>query len=85
MVTEESLRIEKERDALRTMFLSEGWKVLKDKLVQEQRFLNNIEAIHTQDDLCFRKGKVAKITEILGIEGNLETPQEDNSFNFLEY
>jgi len=84
MVTEESLRIEKERDALRTMFLTEGWKVLKQKLAQEQRFLNNIEAIHGQDDLYFRKGKVSKIIEILGIEGNLEMPEEDNSFNFLE-
>ena len=50
--------------------------------LRSKKTLHNVMSYHTTSDVV---GKVAKITEILGIEGNLETPQEDNSFNFLEY
>ncbi len=54
------------------LFLSEGWKQLKEELKTNMININRIEDIKTSKDLHFRKGQLNVLAYILNLEQSIE-------------
>ena len=58
---------EKEEEAAREMFMTDGWKSLMEEL-EDQLDLCTLESCHTLEDLHFTKGRAAVLTMILNYQ-----------------
>ena len=58
---------EKEEEAAREMFMTDGWKHLMDEL-EDQLDLCTIDSCNTLEDLHFTKGRAAVIRMMLNYE-----------------
>ena len=58
---------EREEEAAREMFMTEGWKNLVEEL-EEQADLCNLDACNNVEDLFFNKGRLAVIRMLLNYE-----------------
>jgi hypothetical protein len=69
---------EKEEEAAREMFMTDGWKNLMEE-IEDQLDLCTIDACNTIEDLHFSKGRQAVLRMILNYESYVKQEiQEDD-------
>ena len=68
---------EKEEEAAREMFMTEGWKNLMEE-VEDQLDLCTIDACNTLEELHFSKGRVAVLRMLLSYEAYVTQEIEDD-------
>ena len=61
---------------LNDMFRSDGWKILTKDLEQSILGVNSIEHTKDEQDLYFRKGQLVVMNNILNLETQVATAQE---------
>lgn len=53
------------QEVLHEMFQSDGWKVLKEQLVEQEATINQITSVDDEKQLYFSKGRLFCIRECL--------------------
>ena len=61
---------------MRDMFRSEGWKQLLEDLNSNAVLINSVELTKDGEDLHFRKGQLSIIANILNLEAQLDTAEQ---------
>ena len=61
---------------MRDMFRSEGWKQLLDDLSSNAVMINSVEVTKDLEDLHFRKGQLSVIANILNLEAQIDTAEQ---------
>jgi len=61
---------------MRDMFRSEGWKQLLEDLNSNAVLINSVELTKDVEDLHFRKGQLSIIANLLNLEAQLDTADE---------
>ena len=61
----------------RNMFGSDGWKQLLVDLSNNAVMINSVELTKDGDDLRFRKGQLAVIANLLNLEAQIDTAEQD--------
>jgi len=61
------------------MFTTDGWGLFKQEIEATLAGLNNVSDIKDANELFFRKGQIAMLTNILGFENRVEAVQADAS------
>lgn len=61
---------------LNDMFRTEGWKILLGDIQASAGSVNSIESTKDEQDLYFRKGQLAVMANILNLETQVATAQE---------
>ena len=61
---------------MRDMFRSEGWKQLLEDLNSNAVMINSVELTKDVEDLHFRKGKLSIIANLLNLEAQLDTAEQ---------
>jgi len=61
---------------MREMFRSEGWKQLLEDLNSNAVLINSVELTKDVEDLRFRKGQLSIIANILNLEAQLDTAEQ---------
>jgi hypothetical protein len=61
---------------MRDMFRSEGWKQLLEDLNSNAVLINSVELTKDVEDLRFRKGQLSIIANILNLEAQLDTAEQ---------
>ena len=59
------------------MFASDGWKQLQEDLTNNAVMVNSVELTKDNDDLRFRKGQLAVIANLLNLEAQIDTAEQD--------
>ena len=59
------------------MFASDGWKQLQEDLTNNAAMVNSVELTKDNDDLRFRKGQLAVIANLLNLEAQIDTAEQD--------
>ena len=59
------------------MFASDGWKQLLRDLSNNAVMINSVELTKDGDDLRFRKGQLAVIANLLNLEAQIDTAEQD--------
>lgn len=77
MMNLEELTDEEYFGALKTMFASEGWKVLMAELADNATNINSVEDTTDGDDLQFRKGQLAVLGNLLNTERTIRIAEEE--------
>jgi len=62
---------------MRMMFGSMGWKQLLDDLNTSAVQINSIELAKDGNDLYFRKGQLSVIANLLNLEAQMDTAEQD--------
>ena len=62
---------------LKDMFNSEGWKIFLDDIRQGVANVNSVEMAKDEQDLYFRKGQLAVMSNILNIEAQVEAAEAE--------
>ena len=70
---------EREEEAAREMFMTEGWKDLVQDL-EEQADLCNLDACNNVEDLFFNKGRLAVIRMLLNYEDYVTRLGEEEEY-----
>ena len=70
---------EREEEAAREMFMTEGWKDLVQDL-EEQADLCNLDACNNVEDLFFNKGRLAVIRVLLNYENYVTRLGEEEEY-----
>lgn len=70
---------EREEEAAREMFMTEGWKDLVQDL-EEQADLCNLDACNNVEDLFFNKGRLAVIRMLLNYENYVTRLGEEEEY-----
>jgi hypothetical protein len=60
----------------KNMFRTEGWKILLGDIQASAVSVNSIEGTKDEQDLYFRKGQLAVMANILNLETQVATAQE---------
>ena len=68
---------EREEEAAREMFMTQGWKNLMEEL-EDQLDLCTIDACNTLEDLYFSKGRAAVLRMILSYEDYVRNTNEED-------
>ena len=55
-------------DALKELFLTKGWEVFLAELSSNSVHINSVEDTSSDQDLWFRKGQLAVISNVLNLE-----------------
>ena len=61
---------------IRDMFGTEGWKQLMEDLKSNAMVINSVEAAKDNEDLHFRKGQLSIIANLLNLEAQLDTAEQ---------
>ena len=61
---------------MRDMFRSEGWKQLLEDLNSNAVTINSVEITKDVEDLHFRKGQLSVIANLLNLEAQLDTTEQ---------
>jgi hypothetical protein len=61
---------------MREMFRSEGWKQLLEDLNSNAVIINSVEVTKDLEDLHFRKGQLSVIANILNLEAQIDTAEQ---------
>ena len=61
---------------MRDMFRSEGWKHLLEDLNSNAAIINSVELTKDVEDLRFRKGQLSIIANLLNLEAQLDTAEQ---------
>jgi hypothetical protein len=61
----------------RNMFGSDGWKQLLGDLSYDAVMINSVELTKDGDDLRFRKGQLSIIANLLNLEAQIDTAEQD--------
>lgn len=61
---------------MRDMFRSEGWKQLLEDLNSNAVLINSVELTKDVEDLNFRKGQLSIIANLLNLEAQLDTAEQ---------
>ena len=61
---------------MRDMFRSEGWKQLLEDLNSNAAIINSVELTKDVEDLRFRKGQLSIIANLLNLEAQLDTAEQ---------
>ena len=61
---------------MRDMFRSEGWKQLLEDLNSNAVMINSVEVTKDLEDLHFRKGQLSVIANILNLEAQIDTAEQ---------
>lgn len=61
---------------MRDMFRSEGWKQLLEDLNSNAVLINSVELTKDVEDLRFRKGQLSIIANLLNLEAQLDTAEQ---------
>ena len=61
---------------MRDMFRSEGWKQLLEDLNSNAVLINSVELTKDVEDLHFRKGQLLIIANLLNLEAQLDTAEQ---------
>jgi len=61
---------------MRDMFRSEGWKQLLEDLNSNAVLINSVELTKDVEDLHFRKGQLSIIANLLNLEAQLDTAEQ---------
>ena len=64
--------LEKELDAFRGMFRTDGWALLMQECEDGVENANNVDSISNEQDLFYRKGQLFVLNYLLTLEGQLE-------------
>jgi|TARA_R110001606_G_C14987896_1_gene605355 hypothetical protein len=59
------------------MFASDGWKQLLEDLVNSALHIGSVELTKDGNDLHFRKGQLAIIANLLNLEAQIDTAEQD--------
>ena len=73
---------EREEEAAREMFLTEGWRHLIEEIEDQMSFCN-LDACNTLEDLHFNKGRLAVLRMLAGYEAyvtRLGEEEEDEGY-----
>lgn len=62
---------------LKDMFNCEGWKIFLDDIRQGVANVNSVEMAKDEQDLYFRKGQLAVMSNILNIEAQVEAAEAE--------
>ena len=66
--------------SLRELFNMGGWKTLCEDLSDSYELINSVEKTKDENDLYYRKGQLAVITNILNLSDQVKT-LEDEYYN----
>jgi hypothetical protein len=61
---------------MRDMFRSEGWKQLLEDLNSNAVLINSVEVTKDLEDLHFRKGQLSVMANILNLEAQIDTAEQ---------
>ena len=61
---------------MRDMFRSEGWKQLLEDLNSNAVMINSVELTKDVEDLRFRKGQLSIIANLLNLEAQIDTAEQ---------
>ena len=61
---------------MRDMFRLEGWKQLLEDLNSNAVLINSVEVTKDLEDLHFRKGQLSVIANILNLEAQIDTAEQ---------
>ena len=61
---------------MKDLFRSEGWKQLLDDLSSNAVMINSVEVTKDLEDLHFRKGQLSVIANILNLEAQIHTAEQ---------
>ena len=70
---------EREEEAAREMFITQGWKNLMEEL-EDQLDLCTLDSCHTLEELHFTKGRAAVLKMILNYQDYILRLAEEESF-----
>ena len=59
------------------MFASDGWKQLMSDLTSNAININSVELTKDGEDLRFRKGQLSIIANLLNLEAQIDTAEQD--------
>ena len=62
---------------MKRMFASDGWKQLLSDLNNNAVMINSVELTKDGDDLRFRKGQLSIIANLLNLEAQIDTAEQD--------
>jgi hypothetical protein len=57
--------------SMKELFKSPGWAILLDQLVADSTMLNSVEDTSSVDDLWYRKGQLAVISNLINLQATL--------------
>lgn len=61
---------------MRDLFRSEGWKQLLEDLKSNAIMINSVEVTKDLEDLHFRKGQLSVIANLLNLEAQIDTAEQ---------
>ena len=61
---------------MRDLFRTEGWKQLLEDLNSNAVLINSVEVTKDLEDLYFRKGQLSVIANILNLEAQIDTAEQ---------
>ena len=61
---------------MKDLFRSEGWKQLLDDLSSNVVMINSVEVTKDLEDLHFRKGQLSVIANMLNLEAQIDTAEQ---------
>jgi hypothetical protein len=61
---------------MKDLFRSEGWKQLLDDLSSNAVMINSVEVTKDLEDLHFRKGQLSVIANLLNLEAQIDTAEQ---------
>lgn len=70
---------EREEDAARDMFMTQGWKNLMEEL-EDQLDLCTLDACNTLEDLHFTKGRAAVLRMLLNFEAYVTQSSDEEEY-----
>jgi|TARA_R110002073_G_scaffold170809_2_gene327834 hypothetical protein len=62
---------------MKRMFASDGWKQLMSDLTSNAININSVELTKDGEDLRFRKGQLSIIANLLNLEAQIDTAEQD--------
>jgi|TARA_R110000787_G_scaffold70019_2_gene155664 hypothetical protein len=68
--------LEKYYDGYREMFITSGWKQLQEDLTQNASIIDSVQACKDNEDLYFRKGQLAIISNLVNLEDQIKAAEE---------
>jgi len=68
--------LEKYYDSYREMFITSGWKQLQEDLTQNASIIGSVQACKDNEDLYFRKGQLAIISNLVNLEDQIKAAEE---------
>ena len=69
----QAIEFDKYYNAMKDLFLSEGWDYLMKDLTANANHINSVESVKDNEELFHRKGQLTILANLLNLENQLET------------